>query len=79
MLLPNILNNEIFKRKLANLKGSGLDSVLDELQESIDESYLQQCEQQPDGEMLKTLNIARISSKQLLEKLKSSNLELTEE
>jgi len=79
MLLPNILNDEAFKRKLANLKGSGLDSVLDELQESIDKSYLQQCEQQPDGEMLKTLNIARISSKHLLEKLKSSNLELTEE
>ena len=79
MITPSILDDSKFKKKLSSVKSPQLDAMIDEMLESTDEAFLSQCDQHPKPDQMNSLNIARLSVKALLTKLKSSNLELTEE
>lgn len=79
MISLEVLQDPDFKKKFQRIKSAPLDNVIDKLIESVDTSFLNQCNQLPDPKSLETLNVSRIAMTRLLESFKTTNLSTTDE
>ena len=79
MITAPVFEDPDFQRKLSHIKSPQLDELIDEIQESLEQGYLQQCDQFPTAESLYSLNLSRAGIKQVLERLKTTNLNLNNE
>lgn len=73
MVTIQILQDPEFQKELSRFTSSNLDKLIDQILQSIDESYLSASDQFPSGNDLQQSNVCRIALKQNFEKLKSSN------
>jgi len=79
MLTPSKLLDKDFKKRLSHFKSVELDKLLQELEESTTEAFINQCDSFPDSSSIASLNMCRVSLMAVFKELKTTNLHITED